>query len=51
MTGTVATSVISFVSTNIDNIFVMMLLYAQVDEKLKKKILSLDNIWDLLFWF
>lgn len=37
MTGTVATSVISFVSTNIDNIFVMMLFYAQVDEKLKKK--------------
>lgn len=37
MIGTVITSIISFISTNIDNIFVMMLLYAQVNEGLKKK--------------
>jgi len=34
---TLITAVISFISTNIDNIFVMMLLYAQIGEKLKKR--------------
>lgn len=37
MLGIFVTSIISFVSTNIDNIFVIMLLYAQVNEKLKTK--------------
>jgi len=37
MFGTVITAVISFISTNIDNIFVMILLYAQIGEKLKKR--------------
>ena len=37
MFGTAITAVISFISTNIDNIFVMMLLYAQIGEKLKKR--------------
>lgn len=36
MLETIVTSVISFISTNIDNVFVMMILYSKVDEKLKK---------------
>ena len=35
--GTAITAVISFISTNIDNIFVMMLLYAQAGEKSEKR--------------
>lgn len=37
MLSSVATSIIAFISTNIDNIFVLMLLYAQVDENFKKR--------------
>lgn len=37
MFGSVVTSIISFISTNIDNIFVMMLLYAQVDGHFRKR--------------
>jgi len=37
LVGFLATSVIAFVSTNIDNIFVIMLLYAQTGDKLKKQ--------------
>ncbi|MFV0414712.1 MAG: cadmium resistance transporter [Oscillospiraceae bacterium] len=36
MPGFIAVSVIAFVSTNIDNIFVMMLLYSQVGGNFKK---------------
>ena len=32
MISIVTTSIVSFISTNIDNIFVMMVLYAKVDE-------------------
>lgn len=37
MLSSIITSIISFASTNIDDIFVLMLLYAQVDIKMKKK--------------
>lgn len=37
MISIVTTSIVSFISTNIDNIFVMMVLYARVDETFKKK--------------
>ena len=37
MSSIVTTSIVSFISTNIDNIFVMMVLYARVDETFKKK--------------
>ena len=37
MSSIVTTSIVSFISTNIDNIFVMMVLYAKVDETFKKK--------------
>ena len=34
--GTLIESVVAFVSTNIDNTFILMLLYSQVNEKFKK---------------
>ena len=37
MIGTIITAIISFISTNIDNIFVVMLLYSRVDGKLRKR--------------
>lgn len=43
MIGTIITSIISFISTNIDNIFVMMLLYAQVNKKSKKKYIAIGQ--------
>ena len=36
MFGAAMAAVVSFISTNIDNIFVLILLYAQVDENFKK---------------
>ena len=44
MISIVTTSIVSFISTNIDNIFVMMVLYARVDETFKRNMLSLGNI-------
>ena len=36
MIETIAASIVSFIGTNIDNIFVMVILYVQVGDKLKK---------------
>ncbi|MBU5426786.1 cadmium resistance transporter [Tissierella pigra] len=36
MIGSMVTSIISFISTNIDDIFVLMILYSQVNDKMKK---------------
>ncbi len=37
MLETIITAILSFASTNIDDIFVLMILYAQVNEKMKKR--------------
>ena len=42
MISIVTTSIVSFISTNIDNIFVMMVLYARVDETFKKKYVAIS---------
>jgi cadmium resistance protein CadD (predicted permease) len=37
MLGILITSIASFASTNIDDIFILMILYSQVNEKIKKR--------------